>query len=171
MPPPDPKLDLSRAVGLLERGHQPFDNRDQYLAWDQDVGAFLSRIRAEATAEPTLTPVEREYIEYHADAPVPAPVLDAVRAAYPKQPHPMTLNYITVERLQELCDEPHNTLPRAELTGEERAVLDDIVRIVADWLDESREDPAMSMDQIETVACVQVAEELARRAARKESKP
>jgi hypothetical protein len=31
-----------------------------------------------------LTPVEREYIEYHADAPVPAPVMDAIRAAYPR---------------------------------------------------------------------------------------
>lgn len=53
------------------------------------------------------------------------------------------------------------------VTAEERRVLEDVVRIVSDWIDESDEqDPDISMQQIETVACVQVAVELARRAAK-----
>lgn len=61
----------------------------------------------------------------------------------------------------------YDIVPAADVpSAEERKVLDDVVRIVAEWLTEDQEEPAMRMDQIETVACVQVAAELARRAAK-----
>jgi hypothetical protein len=59
-------------------------------------------------------------------------------------------------------------IPAADVpSAEEREVLDDVVRIVADWIDDGDEaDTDVSMQQIETVAGVQVAHELARRAAK-----
>ena len=51
----------------------------------------------------------------------------------------------------------------------EKRVLSDVVRIVADWIDAGDDqDPDVSMQEIETVACVQVATELARRAAKEQ---
>jgi hypothetical protein len=39
------RADLAAANALLERGRHPFENRDAYLAWAEDVDTHLERVR------------------------------------------------------------------------------------------------------------------------------